>query len=113
MIENLDAQFKVTVTYKGAQWSVWRRYSQFDNLRAALVKLGEFKTLPALPDKRYLRSSLQRDFLKRRLNGLSKFLQELIASPGAAAILETAEMSRFLHVPYLLQTNPQCVPTCT
>ncbi len=82
--------YQIEVVTQSEQWSVYRRYSEFAELQAAMTKLlGTTKGL--LPGKK-LTGNLSPDLLEERRQGLEHFLQRLVTSTkdmAAAAPLLT------------------------
>ena len=59
-------------------WSVQRRYSDFDWLRNVLIKFYPFKLVAPIPGKKLGTRRFDIDFIKKRMNFLQKFIDTII-----------------------------------
>ena len=80
-------------------WQVFKRYSQFAELRQTMA--GKLRTvaLPQLPAKRFLVTQTKAE---TRREHLEVFLQKLLKVPDAAI---SSDFLSFLQVPQLLQVR--------
>ena len=63
---------------KEMNWSVYRRYSDFDWLRNTLKKLFPRHLIPPIPGKKIGARRFDRDFIDKRMKFLQKFINEVI-----------------------------------
>jgi len=90
------ASYKVSVSHQGETWFVWRRFSQFDNLRYELRRVFGSGTLPQLPPKTWF-SSLDENFVYARSMQLDEFCQQLFGSEKLRGpVFKIAEAKKFL-----------------
>ena len=75
------------ITTPKMNWFVNRRYSDFIWLRETLVSLFPTILMPQLPKKKIGNRRFEEDFIQKRMNGLQKFLDEVLKNE----ILKTAD----------------------
>ncbi|GAB9471652.1 hypothetical protein Gpo141_00008856 [Globisporangium polare] len=75
------AQYELQVQNGKRNWTLLRRFSEFDRLRWSVRHRGGDR-LPDLPPKTFFCRDLNPDFLALRKALLAKFLHELLAIPG-------------------------------
>lgn len=78
--------FRISGTFQAEPIMVQRRYSDFTWLLDTLIKRYTFRALPLLPPKKagingYFLSGDRAQFLERRMLGLTRFLNLLVAHP--------------------------------
>lgn len=61
-------------------WTIKRRYSDFESLRNILVKLYPGILLPPLPNKKVGSRRFEDDFIEKRRNSLQKFMNLILAN---------------------------------
>ncbi|TMW60428.1 hypothetical protein Poli38472_000470 [Pythium oligandrum] len=80
IVEAPRAVYSIKVEYKGKQWSVQRRYREFEGLHEELrgsLPTTVTRFMPRLPTKTWSRS-LDESFLAVRRNALSVYLRDLL-----------------------------------
>lgn len=77
------------------QWTVYKRYSEFDALDRQLQKHFPLlhKNLPELPPKRYFWDNMSSDFIQNRASGLHRYIQHIFSSP---VLLRSKPVREFL-----------------
>ena len=68
------------VKTKQFNWSVSRRYSDFETLRKLIVKHNPFIYVPPLPDKQLANKKLDKDVNEKRMKFLNYFIHHLVES---------------------------------
>lgn len=84
----LVTAYQIEVVMSGAsseQWSVWKRYSQFQALNEALSAVLPPGVLPRLPGKKLLTVFRSDGFIEERRLALERFLQLLTTHPSVWA----------------------------
>ena len=89
--------YYVSVAYEGTAWTIFRRYSQFNQLHSTLVSCEpSISTTCPLPKKTYLSPNPKgKVFLEKRRLGLETYLRSLIKIPN---ILLLADLQSFLGI---------------
>jgi len=89
--------YYINVSYEQTAWTVFRRYSQFDELHGTIIKFdSSLNTICPLPTKTYLSPNPKGEsFLNRRREGLEKYLHTLIKIPN---VLELDDLQSFLGI---------------
>ena len=86
---------------KEMNWSVYRRYSDFDWLRNTLKKLFPRNLTPPLPGKKIGARRFDRDFIEKRMKFLQKFINDVInietfkASEALVSFLKMTDRDQF------------------
>lgn len=81
--DNSHAQYKLLVQNGKRNWTLMRRFSDFDAMRSG-VRHWTGRKLPKLPPKTLLCRDLNPEFLARRRLLLNDFLDHLLVIPGVA-----------------------------
>lgn len=86
--------YKIEVTnhFSKTNWTLEKRYSDFDSLNKALIKV--LPSVPVLPPKTVFKMSSYESLTKRRLE-LEQYLQDCVCRKD---VLNTAEFSGFLEI---------------
>uniref|UniRef100_K3X0A5 PX domain-containing protein n=1 Tax=Globisporangium ultimum (strain ATCC 200006 / CBS 805.95 / DAOM BR144) TaxID=431595 RepID=K3X0A5_GLOUD len=79
--ENAFAQYELQVQNGKRNWTLLRRFSEFDRLRWNVRYKGGDR-MPNLPPKTFCCRDLNPDFLSVRKTQLEKFLHDLLVIPG-------------------------------
>ena len=71
--------YYINVSYEQINWTIFRRYSQFNELNESLILFDKsIKTICTLPTKTYLSPNPKgKAFLNKRREGLEKYLHAL------------------------------------
>ena len=85
IVDGVYTQYRVSVSCAEGEWEVWRRYSQFHALRAALRKHTGKGVLPSLPPKTMF-ASMEHAFLEQRRERLEEFMRELVEMNGGEMV---------------------------
>ncbi|RLN46251.1 hypothetical protein BBJ29_005358 [Phytophthora kernoviae] len=81
--EDQYALYELQIQNGRRNWTVSRRFSEFDSLQASVhFKAGN--RLPELPPKTYCCHDLNPDFLNKRKELLQMFLHNMLQIPGVA-----------------------------
>ncbi|KCV73160.1 AGC/SGK protein kinase [Fonticula alba] len=72
--------YKVVVSGPQHRWVIYRRYNDFYELHASLVKLFPKENLP-LPAKRLLGNNFDPSFIEQRREGLHSYIQRVLTRP--------------------------------
>ena len=73
------------INTKELNWIVYRRYSDFEWLRAILRKLYPRHLIPPLPGKKMGNRRFDLDFIEKRMKFLQKFMDDVVASENFKA----------------------------
>ena len=73
------------INTKELNWTVYRRYSDFEWLRAILRKLYPRHLIPPLPGKKMGNRRFDIDFIEKRMKFLQKFIDDVVASENFKA----------------------------
>ena len=89
--------YYVSISYERTAWTIFRRYSQFNQLHSALISCEpSISTTCPLPKKTYLSPNPKgKVFLEKRRLGLETYLRTLIKIPN---ILLLADLQSFLGI---------------
>lgn len=98
----LKANYIVYEIYtEETQWSVLRRYSDFEWLRATLVKYYPRALVPPMPNKKIGSRRFEVDFVEKRMSFLQKFIDSLLerelfkASEALISFLSLSDRNQF------------------
>ncbi|TYZ62313.1 hypothetical protein PybrP1_009477 [[Pythium] brassicae (nom. inval.)] len=81
--EDTFAQYELQVQSGRRNWTLLRRFSEFDHLRGS-VRNHDGRRLPDLPPKTFFCRDLNPDFLAHRKTLLASFLHDLLVIPGVS-----------------------------
>lgn len=102
--KKLFTVYKINVKTASQTYTVYRRYSEFEQMDKSLQKLFAYlhKQLPEFPPKRLLGDNMDPQFLEQRAKALHAYIQQIFSSP---VLMRSQPVREFLCKPDTLNSK--------